>query len=289
MWSGVTASGSKRAIFLLSGSGDVKLPTSVYWRIHSVFVGVVFCAAAQEPVKVPFSCAVEDLAVAGMSCSDEDPCPVYLELSGVAATGKKISLAGNLHGPSATLFSVLLASDDGGANWKEPAARIAGAALDQVQFPDATHGWAAGETQVPLARDPFFLITSDGGASWREKLIAEEGGVGAVQRFWFDTAEHGEVIIDAGRTAEGGRYSLYESRNGGDSWNVESHAAQMPRLRRAPAIEDVEYRIGTDSRSHAFTLEKREGEKWTRLASFAIQVASCGSPHAIPTPENDVK
>jgi hypothetical protein len=37
---------------------------------------VVFCAAAQEPVKVPFSCAVEDLAVADVSCSDEDPCPV---------------------------------------------------------------------------------------------------------------------------------------------------------------------------------------------------------------------
>jgi len=263
----------------------------VYWRIHSVFLLTVLCAPAQEPSKIPFSCSVDDLAVAGMSCSDEYPCPVYLELSSVSAAGNKLYLAGNLHGPSATLFSVLLESDDSGAVWKEPVARIPGAALDQVQFLDAIHGWAAGETQVPLARDPFILITSDGGASWRQKAIAEEGGVGAVQRFWFDTAEHGEVIIDAGRTAGGGRYVLYESRTGGDSWSVVSHTAQMPRLRRAPTVEDVDYRLGTDSRTHAFTLEKYDGEKWNRLASFLVQIASCGSPppQPQPVPESDAK
>ena len=255
----------------------------MYLRILSAFLLVAVCVPAQE--KVPFSCNAEDLATAGMSCSDEYPCPVYLELSSISASGKRLALAGNLHGASATLYSVLLLSDDGGTTWKEPTARITGAALDQVQLFDAQHGWAAGETQVPLARDPFFLITSDGGASWRPKVITEDGGAGAIHRFWFDTAEHGEVVIDAGRTAQSGRYVLYESRTGADNWNVVSHITQIPRLRRAPAVEDLDYRIGTDSRSHTFTIEKREGEKWNRIASFLIQVANCGTPAPPPVPD----
>src|SRR5580698_5206368 len=121
-------------------------------RIHFVFLTVVFCALAQtptatesallnvgEPMKVRFACDEAELSSAGMSCSDDDPCPIYLELSGVSAAGRKLSLAGNLHGPSATLFSVLLTSDDNGTTWKEPAARIPGAALDQTQFIDLLH------------------------------------------------------------------------------------------------------------------------------------------------------
>jgi len=94
---------------------------------------------------------------------------VYLELSGVSSAGKKLALAGNLHGPAATLYSVLLTSDDGGSNWRESAARLPGAALEQVQLADSLHAWAAGETQVPLPRDPFVLLTADGGISWRRK------------------------------------------------------------------------------------------------------------------------
>jgi len=261
-------------------------------RIHFVFPTVVFCALAQtqiatdaallntgEPMKLTFACGEEELASAGMSCSDDDPCPVYLELSGVSAAGRKLSLAGNLHGPSATLFSVLLTSDDNGATWKEPAARIPGAALDQTQFIDLLHGWAAGETQVPLARDPFFLITADGGASWRREPIMEEGGAGAVQRFWFDSVDHGELIVDGGRTAQGGRFAVYESHTKGDNWSILSKTSQIPRLRRAPSVDDVDYRIATDGPSRASVVEKREGEKWSAVASFLIQVASCGSPH----------
>ncbi len=270
-------------MFPLSRKGRCKIANSVYLRILSVFLLAAVCAPAQE--KIPFSCNAEDLAAAGMSCSDEYPCPVYLELSGVSSLGKKLALAGNLHGASATLYSVLLMSDDGGTTWKESTPRVSGAALDQVQLFDVLHGWTAGETQVPLARDPFFLISSDGGASWRQKPITEEGGVGAIQKFWFDTAGHGEVIIDAGRTAQGGRYELYETRTGADNWNVVSHTAQIPRLRRAPAVEDVDYRIGTDSKSHAFTIEKRDGEKWNRIASFLIQVANCGTPAPPPVPD----
>jgi hypothetical protein len=63
----------------------------------------------------------------------------------------------------------------------------------------------------------------------------------------------------------------------------------MPRLRRAPTVEDVDYRLGTDSRTHSFTVEKRDGEKWNRLASFLVQVANCGSPMPQPVPEDNAK
>jgi hypothetical protein len=275
----------------------------VHWRIHTIFLTATVYAMAQdaavtgalmntgEPMKVAFPCAEEALTTAGMSCSDDDPCAVYLELSGVSASGKKLSLAGNLHGSSATLASVLLVSDDNGASWKEPAGRIPGAALDEVQLTDPLHGWAAGEMQVPLARDPFVLITTDGGVSWRRNSLTEEGGAGAVQRFWFDSAEHGELIVDAGRTAQGGRYALYESHTGGENWSLVSKTTQAPRLRRAPSVDDMDYRIAIDGQSHAYLFEKRDGEKWIPLASFLVQVASCGSPPVAPPqePPNDGK
>jgi photosystem II stability/assembly factor-like uncharacterized protein len=237
---------------------------------------------------VPFDCSQEVLTAAGMLCSDDDPCPVYLELSSVSAAGKSLSLAGNLHGRSATISSVLLMSEDNGVTWKESAARISGAALEQVQLIDALHGWAAGETQMPLSRDPFFLVTADGGVSWRRQPVAEEGTAGAVQRFWFDSREHGELIVEAGRT-----YVLYESSSGGEAWNVLSKTIQVPRLPRAPAAGDAaDYRIVTDSRNHTFSVERRDGEKWAPIATFPVQVASCGSPAPpppLPEPVSDEK
>jgi hypothetical protein len=282
-WSG--NSGSKRAMSLLSRDRvcercpDVKLPSRVCSRTYSIFLTAALSTAAWgEPVKVPFTCTPPDLIAAGLTCSDDDPCPVYLELSSVSTQGKILSLAGNLHGRAVTLYSLLLSSDDNGVTWKEPTARIPTAALEQVELLDAKHGWAAGETQVPLARDPFFLITSDGGASWRLKPVAEEETAGSVQRFWFDSADHGELIVDAGKT-----YVLYESQTGGDDWNTVSKTKQAPRLRRAPGGE-ADYRIGTDSRNHTFIVERHDGAKWSQIASFIVQVASCGSPPPEPSP-----
>ncbi len=222
-----------------------------------------------QPMAVPFGCAEEELTAAGMACSDSDPCPIYLELSSVSGIGKKVSLTGNLHGASTTLFSVLLSSEDDGATWKEPVKRIPGSALEQIQWLDPLRAWAAGEEQVPLARDPFFLMTRDAGASWRRVPLSEDGGPGSVQRFWFDTPDHGELIVDSGK------YLLYETHTGADSWSLQSKTAQMPRLRRA--ADDLNYRISTDNRSHAYIVERRSGETWVRIASFLVQVANCGA------------
>jgi hypothetical protein len=227
------------------------------------------------PIRVPFSCSEDELRMAGLLCTGDDPCPIYLELSAVAPAGKKLFLAGDLHATSATLFTFLLGSDDGGATWKEPLQRIPGSALENIQFYDAEHGWASGETQYPLARDPFLLVSTDGGVSWRQQPVIEDGGPGSVQGFWFDSPQHGELIVDAGRSAHADRYISYESETGGDSWMVRGVSGQLPKIKHAPPAENPAYRIRADKGTDALRIEKRVGNNWESVASFSIEAARC--------------
>jgi photosystem II stability/assembly factor-like uncharacterized protein len=247
--------------------------------------------SAQQPIRVAYACPEEDLQFAGLSCTDDEACAIYLELSAVVADGQKIVAAGDLHSNSATLGSVLLLSDDSGATWKEPAARIQGAALDQLQFYNPQTAWAAGETQYPLPRDPFFLLTTDGGETWRQRLIGEEGSAGAVQRFWFDSAQHGQAIVDAGKASASARYQTYESETGGESWALTGKRDQPPKLTHAlPADDNSDWRLGPSKDGKAFLIERRADAQWTPVASFLIEVANCRS-HAAelkePAPPDD--
>ena len=190
-------------------------------------------AQSPEPVRLPFECREEELQRVGMDCSETHPCSVYLELNAVAPNGRKLFAAGNLHSSSATLDSVLLMSGDEGATWKEAADRIPGASLDLLQFYDLEHGWAAGETQDPLPRDPYFLATGTGGDTWHSHPVSEAGAPGAVLTFRFDSARHGELIVDAGKTAPGGRYLSFESETGGESWTIRGTASRMGNTTRS--------------------------------------------------------
>ena len=231
---------------------------------------------AGTPMRVSYACAEEDLQWAGVSCTEEDPCPIYLELSSLTPDGKKIFVAGNLHTTGTTLSSVLLMSDDSGATWKEPATRIRGSALDQIQFYNLQTGWAAGETQYPLPRDPYFLITIDGGNSWRQSPVGEDGSPGAIQRFWFDSATHGELIVDAGKASPGGRYLSYYSETGGGNWTLNAKSDQLPKIHLAPAsAENPDWRMHPSKDGKAWQIEQRAGAKWTPFASFLIDVADC--------------
>jgi hypothetical protein len=253
--------------------------------ITPILLVAAFNAAAQnaeiltnkgEPLRPAYACAEEDLQWAGMSCNEDEPCAIYLEINSIVPNGRKIFLAGNLHSNSATLSSVLLVSDDAGATWKEPAPRVRGAALELTQFYDLQHGWAAGETQYPLARDPFFLITTDGGASWRQRPVGEEGLSGAVLQFWFDSAQHGELIVDGGKTSASGRYLSYESQTGGESWTIRSKSDTVPKLLRAPPkAENPDWRIRPSKDGKSVQIEQLENGQWKPLASFLIEIASC--------------
>jgi hypothetical protein len=229
--------------------------------------------AAAQTYKVPFACAEEDILAAGLVCTEAEPCAIYLELNSIATAGRKIFLAGDIHADSGTISSVLLMSEDAGATWKEPSPRIRGAALDQLQIYDLEHGWAAGETQYPLSRDPFFLITSDGGQTWRNQPVYEDGGPGSIQQFWFDSAKHGELVVDAGRKKAGSRYVTLESETGAENWMARASTPQSPTLKRAPKTDESDFRIA--AKDKRYEIEKRVGDKWERIASLAIEIAAC--------------
>lgn len=207
-----------------------------------------------------------------MSCSEDELCPVYLELSGVDSSGAKFFVSGNLHAGTVTLWSILLTSDDAGHSWTEPYDRLRGAVLDQVQFPDFATGFVSGHTAGTLARDPFFLRTSDGGKSWSRLSILEDGAVGLIERYHFDSATRGVVLVDRGRTGAG-RYATFETQNGGDSWTIkESFAVRPPRAARAPIAST---RVVADAPSKSFRVERREGALWRTAAAFSLAAGVC--------------
>src|SRR5262245_15988138 len=82
-----------------------------------------------QPMVLPVRWTEEDIHWAGLTCTEDDPCPIYLELTNVHSSADNLFAAGNLHSASVTMYSVLLASADGGRSWREAHDRIRGAGL----------------------------------------------------------------------------------------------------------------------------------------------------------------
>ncbi len=240
-----------------------------------------------KPMRVPFTCSEEILRAFGLTCPQRQPCPVYLELAGVEAVGNRIFAGGNLHTESATIESVLLGSDDGGKTWLEPHERVRGAGIDQIRFFDLENGWAAGQTLGTIPRDPFFLITADGGKTWRARPITEESRAGAIDSFRFDSRTHGVVWIDRGPAAPGGnRWEAYETTTGGDTWFLREGTSKAPGAENPPLPV---WRVTADARSNAFRIEKQAAAgRWQPVAGFLIGAGECRQPDVVlppPPPE----
>jgi hypothetical protein len=238
-----------------------------------------------QPIVLQAQCADAELSEFGLTCSEDEPCPVYVELASIEPAGGKVFIAGNFHSETATLWSLLLVSEDEGRSWSEPSARLRGVALDQVQFPDAATGYVTGRTAGTLARDPFLLRTTDGGKSWKRLPLFEEGAVGLIESLHFESATQGTVAVDRGRPGVG-RYAILESSTGGDTWTVREASATRPRpVAGSPATD---WRITTEAASKSFRIERREGNAWRKAAAFAVAAGVCSPaprPAAVePTP-----
>ena len=225
-----------------------------------------------KPMRVLYDCMTDDTQAAGLSCSEEDPCPVYLELSNVEAVGGKIFVTGNLHTPMATLYSILLASEDSGSSWIEPQPRIHSSGLDQIQFFDFQNGWISGANLQGAPRDPFLLITVDGGKTWRERPILEEGRVAAIERFSFDSPANGRLLIDA--RLDNGTRELYETHTGGETWTQQT-SADPTRAIKEKHTGEPGWRMRTDAATHSYVIEKSENNRWQKVASFLVNIATC--------------
>jgi hypothetical protein len=229
------------------------------------------------PLVIPYTCSPDDLEWAGMSC-DVSPCSIYVELSHAAGSAKTILITGDLHAPAATFYSLLLRTEDGGHTWREPFARIRGAELDGIQMHDAQTGWIGGQIMQPLALDPFFLLTTDGGKSWRRVPLFEEGTPGALLQFNFDSAEHGLALLDRGGGPK--RYEIYETSTGGASWELHGQFDRQPDF-AAPGA--TEWRVKPEPK--LFRLEHREENSWRPFASFALNAAECRDKPKVEAPE----
>lgn len=243
-------------------------------RVSRALAGLTICVltrAAEPPVKIEYACPPADIESFGLSCSSEDPCPVFLELSSVESVGATVFLAGNLHTQSSTLYAILLTSEDGGKSWTEPIKRIRAAVLEQIQFLDFANGWISGQTIEPLPRDPFLLLTTDGGKTWRQRPIFEESRFGSISQFWFESKTAGELVVDH---AERGavRHELLQTNTGGESWEVKESTTKPVTLKTAK--EQPTWRVRADGPSKTFHLERR-GANWELIASFPIHVADC--------------
>ncbi len=223
-----------------------------------------------KPMRVAYECTAADTLAAGLGCSEEDPCPVYLELSNVEAVGNKIFVTGNLHTPMVTLYSILLASEDGGNTWTEPHPRLHASGLDQIQFVDFQNGWISGANLQGAPRDPFLLITTDGGKTWNERPIFEEDRVAAIESFRFDSPSNGMLWIDA--TLDNGKHEEYNTHDGGESWAVQLATDRAVKPKQAVASA---WRVRTDAATHSYLIEKSENNRWQKVASFLVNIASC--------------
>jgi photosystem II stability/assembly factor-like uncharacterized protein len=238
-----------------------------------------------KPIQVPVECGEEQIRALGLVCAPA--CPVYLELSSAEMVANRIFAAGNLHTEATTVESVLLASDDGGATWREPHARLRAGGFDQLQFIDLETGWLSGHTLGTLPRDPFLLVTRDGGKTWYQRPVYPDSRIGLIERYRFESKTHGMLWIDRTVGAEDGdRYEEYESNNGGESWALKRTSPKplaKPAARpTAPAI-----RLRPDAGTSSYRVETHTSGRWQPLASFRVRAGECRQPEPVlqPPPE----
>ncbi len=237
-----------------------------------------------KPIRVPFLCTEQDIQSFGMTCTIADPCPVFFQASHLESSGVRLFLTGNFHNGASTMYSLLLMSDDEGKTWTEPFERIKSAGLEQIRFFDLENGWISGQTLLAFPRDPFLLITTDGGKTWKNAPMFAEGKIGSIEQFSFESKTSGGLILDrtlAGET--GARWELYETNTGGDSWTLREVSSKPLRLKAPPATPPA-WRVRADDATKSHRIERSQGGRWIAAASFLVRAGEC-KPDDVPLVE----
>ncbi len=207
----------------------------------------------------------------GLTCSEDRPCPVFFEVSAVESFGSHVFVAGDIHTATTTLFGVLLSTDDGGASWTEAMTRMRSAAFEQFQIV-GNHGWLSGQRVEALPKDPFFLITSDGGKSWLERPLFEDTHFGSIAQFWFDSPQNGELLFDdsVGKAID---QELYTTSNGGENWELKQKSTKPLHLKSARA--NGSWIISATSGSATYLIERNINGRKEPISRFLIHIGDC--------------
>lgn len=256
-------------------------------RLAILWIAALLPLAAQT-VKLTAACADEEIREFGLVCDEGEPCPLFLEIASVEPVGARIFAAGNLHTGQATLWSLLLMSEDGGKTWTEPHPRQRGVALDMIQFVDFEHGWVSGHLAGSLARDPFLLRTLDGGKTWRRSSLYRDSTVAFIEQFWFDTKDQGVLILQR-RGSSTGRYHRLETRDGGATWMMRE-AGEDPiqgKHPRSGPSSNPAWRVRADAKGNTMRIERNEAKQWRTVAAFPLIVGHCEARQPEEAPEEE--
>jgi hypothetical protein len=238
-----------------------------------------------KPMLHPYVCSEDDIQGFGLACSADEPCAVYLELADAEVVGNTILLTGNLHNDTMTFYSVLLLSEDLGKTWNEPIAPVKFGVIDQIQFIDFQNGWISGQVIQTIPRDPFFLVTSDGGKTWRRRPLFDDGRAGFIEKFWFDSKRTGALLLDRSKAGDPRvKYEYYESETGGDSWSLREVSSKPIQPKRIQPVPNLAWRLRADPAIKAYRLERRVGAAWQTAAQFTIRLKDCVPPPPPPPP-----
>jgi hypothetical protein len=224
----------------------------------------------QPPVRVDYACPPEDIETFGLTCSEDRPCPVFFEVSAVDSIGSRVFVAGDIHTGTTTLYGVLLFTEDGGASWSESIPRLRLAAFDQFQF-IGEHGWLSGHRVEPLPKDPFLMLTTDGGKSWRERPLFEETRFGSIAQFWFDSATGGQLIFDDS-VGKATYQELYSTMTGGESWEIKQKSTKV--LASVRAFTE-RWSVTAPMGSATYLIERIVNGKKESVARFLIHIGDC--------------
>jgi hypothetical protein len=241
---------------------------------------------AQSAFRIPYACTEEDVDAFGLTCSPQEPCPIYAELVSVDSLSGRLFVTGNLHTVSGTLYGLVLVSDDGGKTWTEPVKRERWWSFDQIQFADLQHGWINGAVLQPLPKDAFLLVTADAGKTWRMRPLAEETRFGSISQFWFESPTVGELVLDQSQGSTG-KYELYGTQTGGESWELKGVTTTAPKLAKTVPRENPTWRLRPDPTSKTIRLEQRMTEGYKAVTSFEIHVSDCKGAPEKPLEQSD--
>jgi hypothetical protein len=225
---------------------------------------------AQTPVHVDYTCPAEDIESFGLTCSEEQPCPVFFEVSSVDAFGSRIFVAGDIHTATTTLYAVLLSTEDGGASWTESIPRLRSTAFEQFQVLD-DHGWLSGQRLEPLPKDPFFMLTTDGGKSWRQRPLFEETRFGSIVQFWFGSSASGELVFD-NSVGKATNHELYTTMTGGENWEIRQTSTKALHLKNA---RGTAWSVTAPTGSKTYLIEHIVNGQKEAVARFLIHIGDC--------------
>jgi len=109
-----------------------------------------------------------------------------------------------------------------------------------------------------------------------------DGGRGVIERFWFDSARSGGLLMDRLHPNEAGaRYERYETMTGAESWMIREISATPIRVRGVySGGPNPDWRVTPDAESGAWRIEHRQDGRWSTVCEFLIEVGRC-----VPRPE----